>query len=135
MFESTLEQKLKTIFEVKKVTYAEPSPMGEQECIFVEVTDSLNSIKDGRAKAKVTGTITMIGQGEKLPFGFFSKQIAKAKRELTADLFFYDFEQNTKRFQNIVQRTCGFVYFFDAAYDPDQGTITDVELTVDFNEE
>ncbi len=131
MFESTLEEKLKRIFDVKKVTFAEPGESAEQECIFIGVEHSTNAIKDKRAKAKVTGTISMFGNADKLPFGFFSKRIAQADASDTVDLFFHDFESNTRRYQNLVQRACSFVYFFDSQYDPDTGTITSIDLSTE----
>ena len=128
MFEKELEAKFKGIFGVKKVTYDEPGESQEQGCIFVEIETSHNKIQDGRAKARVEGTGIMFGPNDKMPFGFFSKRIAKADLALTKDLFFYDFEENTKRYQNIVQRKFSFVYFFNGQYDPDTGSITEVDF-------
>lgn len=128
MFEKQLASKLKKIFKVKKVTYDAPSESNEQECIFVNVVSSKNTIKDGKEIAKVEGVLTMFGSADKMPFAFFSKAIYQADSEDTKDLFFYEVDRNVLDVQNIVQRTCAFVYFYSGQYDPDLGTITSVEI-------
>lgn len=128
MFEKSLEDAFKKIFKVSKVTFAQPSDSHEQDALFVEVEDAKNTIKDKRAKSMVTGNGIMFGNADKLKFGFFSKAIAKANPNDTRPFFFFDFEANTKQYQNIVQRGFSFVYFFDSQYDPDTGSITSIEL-------
>lgn len=128
MFEKELADKFQKIFGVKKVTYDTPGESREQECLWVEIENSKNSIKDGRAKAMVTGNVVMFGSNSKMPFGFFSKAIKQADTSLTKDLFFFDIESNTQRFRDIVQRGFSFVYFFDSQYDPAIGSITSVDL-------
>lgn len=135
MFEKELADKFQRIFGVKKVTYDTPElkadAVREQECLFIEIEDSTNQIKDGRAKAMVTGNAIMVARSEKLPFGFFSKSIKQADPVLTKDLFFFDIEKNVPRFRDIVQRGFSFVYFFDSQYDPAVGTITSVTTTIE----
>lgn len=133
MFEKALEDKFKKIFELKKVSYDEPGDAREQECLFIEVETSRNQIKDGRQKARVTGSAVMFGPNDKIPFGFFSKKIKQADPDDTRALFFFDIEVNTRRYQNIVQRGFSFVYFFDAQYDPDVGEIEEIEMDVEFD--
>jgi hypothetical protein len=129
VFEAELKDKFKQIFKVKKVTYDAPSDAREQECLFIEIESSKNVIKDTRAKAMVTGNAMMNAKGDKLPFGFFSKAIKQADPALTKDLFFFDIEKNTLRFQDLIQRGFSFVYFFDSQYDPDVSTIENVTIT------
>lgn len=129
--EETLKANLKSIFGVKKVVYDQPGDSQEQDCLFIEIENAWNTFKDGRAISKVTGNGILFGPNDKLTIGFFSKAIAKAKPSLTKPLFFYDFEENTKRFRNIVQRSFSFVYFFDSQYDPETGSITSVNFTTE----
>jgi hypothetical protein len=129
VFEQELSDKLKRIFGVKKVTYDEPGQSGEQECLFIEIENSNNVIKDGRAKAMVSGKAVMFGTAGKMPFGFFSKRIAEADPDDTKDFFFYDFESNTRQHRDKVQRGFSFVYFFDSQYDPETGSITSIEIS------
>lgn len=123
-----MKNKLQRIFKVKKVSYDEPGESGEQEVLFVNVEDSNNRIRKGEEVAKVTGSCIIIGNAEKLNFGFFSKSIQEASPSDTKDFFFSDFESNTKRYQNLVQRSFNFIYFYKGQYDPKVGTITELEL-------
>ncbi len=84
MFEKSLQDNFKKIFDVKKVTYNQPSDSKEQDCIFIEVETSTNTIKDGRSLAKVMGKGTMTANADKMPFGFFSKAIRNADKNITA---------------------------------------------------
>lgn len=129
MFEKELSEKLKRIFCVKKVTFDEPGPSGEQECLFIEVESSNNVIKDGRSKAMVSGKVVMFGTAGKIPFGYFSKHIKQANVADTKDFFFYDFETNSKLFRDKVQRGFSFVYFFDSQYDPETGSMESIEFS------
>ena len=132
MFEKELEAKFKKIFGLKKATYAIPAPEArEQDCLFIEIEDSKNTIKDGMAFARVTGRAFLFSQGEKLPFGFFSKKIEKADNADTKDLFFSDFESNTRYFQNLVQRGFNFLFLFRGQYDPETGEINEINFSVE----
>jgi len=128
VFEAKLKQTLERIFQIK-ASFDQPSSAKEQEKLFIEIEDAKVNPKDGRIVAMVTGNCQMFGNNEKLPFGFFSKKIDKADNVDTFPFFFFDLEQNTRLFQNIVQRGFSFVYFFDSQYDPEIGTITDVNIT------
>ena len=129
MFKEAMAASLKKIFDVDKVTFNLPSKEDEQEVIFVEVDSAINKIKDGRALSRVTGKLRMFASQDKLPFGYFSKKIDAADPAHVIKFYFYNFEENTGRFQNIVERTLGFVYFFDSQYDPALGTLNSIELS------
>lgn len=131
MFEDKLEKKFKSIFGVKKVTYAEPGESQEQETIFINVEEPKFKFSDKQATAMVTGQAVMFGRNDALTFGFFAKCISKASNDLTKDLFFENLDSNTKRFGDIVQRGFSFTYFFDSQFDPAVGTITSVTTTVE----
>lgn len=130
MFEKTLETKLKKIFGVKKVTFSQPGKSNEQEVLFVDVEQSRNRFKDGFFIARVTGTLTINANADKLPFGYFSKQIEKADPADKEGLAFFDFERNNKIYQNIVQRTVSFTYFFKDQFDPAKGLINDITIQI-----
>lgn len=132
MFEKALEQTLKDIFKVTKVSFDQPDPEAyEQGVLFVDIEDVKPLMKAKVAGAEVRGTASLVGPSAKVPFGFLSKAIEQATAEQTKDLFFYDYETNTKRFRNIVQRGLSFVYFFSTQYDPDLGSITEVKVTLE----
>lgn len=129
MFEKNLAESFSKIFDVKKVSFAEPGEVPEQKCMFINVENAVASIKDSEAVFRVTGTAFMFADNTNLPFGFFAKQIAKAKPALTKPFFFHDMDTNTRNYQNIVQRGFSFVYNFAGQYDPDNGSMTEVEFT------
>lgn len=128
MFEAELQSKLKTIFRLPKVSYNTPSESQEQECLFVQIDTVRTSIKDAREIARVNGKLHVYANHDKLPYGYFSKCIAEAAATDSIKFFFYDFEENSGRFLNLVERSLSFVYFFDGQYDPNVGTITSIAL-------
>jgi hypothetical protein len=130
VFEKTLKDKLKRIFDMEKVTLDEPGDSQEQDCLFVEVLSSKNSVRDGKFIAKVSGTITVNANSDRLPFGYFSKKIAEANQDDVGPFFFYDIETSAGRFGNIDQRKMSFVFLFDAQYDPNVGTLNEVQFEV-----
>lgn len=134
MFEKTLTEQLKRIFDLKKVSFDTPSESAEQECLFVAVESARNTIKDGQELARVTGRLRVYANSDKLPFGYFSKQIAKAEPADTMNFFFFEFEENAGRMQNLAERSVGFVYFFNSQYDPERGTMTSIDITEQVSE-
>ncbi len=128
MFEEVLSEKLKKIFSMKKASYNQPGDSHEQGVLFIDVVNARTHIKDALQVARVNGKIRIYAQHEKMPFGFFTKAIAQAEGDQIADLFFYDLEENDSRYQNIVERSASFVFFFSSQYDPDVGTLTSLNL-------
>lgn len=139
MFETELLDKFKAIFGLAKATYDTPTdegsqgsnPVMEQDCLFVEIENSKNTIKDGKAVAMVSGKAVLLGRNEKIPFGFFSKAIQRADPALTKDLFFFDIEANTPRYRDLTVRGFSFIYFYRGQFDPDIGTITSVTINIE----
>lgn len=131
MFEKKLAETFQKIFMPKKVDYDMPAPDAkEQEGLFIIVEKSYNTFKDGRAIARVEGRANMVAQHEKLPFGYFSKCISRANKELTKDLFFLDLEGNSQVYRNLVLRGFSFVYLFDSQFDPAIGSIETVSINI-----
>lgn len=132
MFRKEMQDKLKAIFGVKKVTFDEPGDSFEQDCIFVEILESQSNTGQGKATAKVSGALVMYSQNNKLPFGFFNKKIQQADKSLTKNFFFFDIDvdaQNSPaRLQNISERRANFIYLYSAQYDPNQGSLTSVNF-------
>lgn len=129
MFERSLEQKLKSIFDFKKVSFDQISESREQECIFIEVDTASSTIKDGKALCRVNGRLIVFANDKKLPFGYFQKKIKEANPDDTKDLFFYEVEGNTGIIQNIDQRSMAFVYFYSEQYNPNLGELTSLEIS------
>ncbi len=131
MFEEELKEKFKKIFKVKEVSYDAPGDSREQDKLWIDVETPKFTFSDKRVKAIVTGKGSIFGKNEALTFGFISQAIAGADKSLTKDLFFSDFESNSNRFRDIVERSFTFTYFFNSQYDPDIGTITSVTTSVE----
>lgn len=129
MFEKTLADCLKRIFDFDKVTFDRPGESQEQEGMFVEIDTTRCRIKDGRQIARASGTIRVFAENNKLPYGYFTKCISEADPDDTKGLFFFDFEENRGTFRNIAERSMGFVYLFDSQYDPAVGTLNQINLS------
>jgi hypothetical protein len=130
VFKAELSQRLSEIFEFPKTTFLAPSESYEQDVLFIEINECHSRITEGKAYAKVLGSLTVFSQLEKVPFGFFSKKIQQVSF-LTKDFFFFDIDVNPAsspaRLQNILERRVRFVYLYSAQYDPAQGSITSLE--------
>lgn len=133
MFEKSLKEKLGRIFAIKKVTYDAPSSAQEQEAVFISVENCRSSIKDKLEIAKVTGKVRLFVNSEKYPFGNMAKAIAAAKLADTKDLFFFGIEDNVGTYQNLVERSASFVYFFSSQYNPDRGQLNKVTFDLESN--
>lgn len=124
--------KLKEIFGLKKVTFDEPSEVFEQDTLFVVIEECLSRATQGNAYAKVTGSIVIFSERDKLPYGFFAKRIAQAPATATKEFFFFDTDvdalNSPARLQNISERRSRFVYLYSGQYDPNQGLLTSVEF-------
>ena len=129
MFEKALQEKLEAIFEIEKVTFDMPGETREQDCLFVQIENTKSLVRDGSVHARVTGKGFLFAPAGRLPFGYFAKCIA-SHPDLSKQIFFFDIEENTRLYENIVQRSFSFVYFFDSQYDPAVGTITSIETEV-----
>lgn len=129
MFEKALQEKFKTIFQLKKVRFDRPSDeTPEQQCLFIQVDTPHVTIKDKQQRARVAGQAVVFAEAEQMPFGYIAKKIAAADKALTKDFYFFDIDQNSRTYVNIVQRSFSFVFFFNSQYDPETGTITSVEF-------
>lgn len=137
MFRAELAEKLTQIFGFKKTTFDAPSVSSttgtfEQETLFVEINEARSRVTEGKAFAKILGSIVCFSQMEKLPFGFFNKKIQQAPYALTKPFFFFDIDLNPAnspaRIQNITERRARFVYLYSGQYDPDHGELTSLEI-------
>ncbi len=130
VFEFSLQTKLKNIFDMTKVSFDEPGESDEQECIFIDVSNAKQSIKDGRAYFKVSGKCHIVAPHDKLPFGFFHRKIKLADLADSKDFFFFDIEESAKMHLNLVKRSFSFVYFFNTQLNPVDGTIESITTEV-----
>lgn len=130
MFEDVLAEIFKKTFDFSKVRYDQPGESQEQGTLFVEVESSRNRVRDGQMFCRVQGKASAFSPSDKLPFGYFTQRIEQHQED-TKDIYFFDIEENTRVFGNIVQRGFSFVYFFRSQYDPALGTLNSIELEVE----
>lgn len=136
MFKKDLGDALLQIFGMKKVTFSHPSEGSfEQDTLFIDISKCTSRTGYGKAYAKAEGSITVFSQQEKFPFGYLNKRIQQADPELRKDLFFFDIDQDIAsspaRIQNISERRTSFIYLWEGEYDPNQGELTSLELSID----
>ncbi len=130
MFETSLKDKLKRIFDLDKVTYDRPGESQEQEGIFIAVEQARCKVIDARQLARVQGKLHIFASLDKLPFGYLTKKISKADPVDVKSLFFFDFEENRGTFRNITERSLAFVFLYDSQYDPNVGELTSINLAI-----
>lgn len=128
MIEDLISTKLKSVFGLSKVTFDLPGESLEQDCLFIDLNTSHLNVKDGQFTGRVEGEAKVYTQRSKMPIGYFAKCIAKHGQGDAKQFFFYDIEETTKTFQNLVERSFGFIFFFDSQYDPEVGTINTINI-------
>lgn len=128
MFENDLKTTIARIFDLNRVTFDDPGESNEQECQFIRVSNPRVSIAEKRQRAQVEGQLVVYANSDKLPFGYFNKQIAKCLNADSLKFFFHNIDVNVPITNNIVKRTVDFVFFYDSQFDPNQGTITSVNF-------
>jgi hypothetical protein len=137
VFRNDLKDKLSKIFGLRKTTFDQPSVNSttgtfEQDTLFIEVERCDTRIVYGKQIAKVSGSLVVFSQMDKMPFGYFSKRIEQASHDLKKYLFFYDIDLNppgsAARLQNISERRVRFIFLYSAQYDPEHGELTTLEL-------
>lgn len=133
MFRADLKRRFETIFDFPKTTYNAPNmETPEQDILFIQIFEAKSKISQGRQIARVTGSLVVFAQANKFPFGYLTKRIDKADREQTAPLFFHDIDTDVPnspaRVVNLHERRTGFVFLYDAQYDPTHGLLTSLEF-------
>ncbi len=127
-----MSDKLSRIFGYPKVSFDQPGESYEQDTLFVEVEECMSRATEGKAYAKVSGSVVLFSQRDKLPYGFFAKRISQAERADTAQFFFMDIDvdalNSPARNVNISERRAKFIYLYSAQYDPNQGELSSVSF-------
>lgn len=137
MFRNDLKNRLENIFGFKKTTFLAPSQSYEQDTLFIDIQTSKTRVtrkKGGAVTAKVTGSLTVFSQDNKLTYGYFNKRIEQADPKFTRGLFFQDIDiddpASDARLQNIHERICNFTFLYSEQYDPSKGDLTELKFGV-----
>lgn len=134
MFEKSLEDKLQNIFKLKRVDFRLPSESQEQNVLFVAIDQAPTRVKDGRQVAKVSGSIRAFGTHTDFPHGYFGRCIGDAGDDVIRGLYFTDIDESAGTYADLDVRSARFVFFYDSQYDPDQGTINEVNIDIEVSE-
>jgi hypothetical protein len=136
VFRDDILKSIHQIFGFKKTTFDAPSDSFEQDTCFVNIERSNTRASSKVIYAKARGHLTVYSQANKLTFGYFNKRIEKADPELTKKFFFFDIdidiENSPSRVQNIHERRVSFDYFFSGQYDPNKGSLTTIDWSLDY---
>lgn len=132
MIEKEIKGRLERMFDLK-VSFDEPGESNEQDTLFVEIIQNNSKVKDGRLVARVEALCSIFGPSDQLTLGYVAKKIDQAEPVDRSPFFFFDIEQSSRLYQNIVQRSFSFVYFFNGQFDPEQGTITSTDINIGVN--
>ena len=130
MVSNEIKGKLERIFDLK-VSFDEPGESNEQDTLFVEIIQNYTKVKDGRMTSRVEAQCSIYGPDDQIPIGFISKAIDRSEPVDRKDFFFFDLGQSSRLYQNIVQRSFSFIYFYSGQYDPEQGTITSTDINIE----
>ncbi len=137
MFKKDLERRLKAIFGFEKVSFNAPEKFAmEQDTMFVEV-DLVRPRPYGKDKisCRVSGKLVVYSQDERMPYGFFSKRVEQANHDDTKPFFFdREIDAGEPRYQNIHERQLDFMFLYDTQYDPDRGSLTEINLSLEIGE-
>lgn len=129
MIEKDLTDRLTRIFRLKKVTFDTPSESAEQDTMFVQIETSRTHAKEGVFSARVNGRLRIFTSNSKMPLGFFVKSIEEASPADVVPFFFFNLEESSGRYANLVERSASFVFFFNGQYKPDAGTINSINFS------
>lgn len=130
MWHKALEQDFKQIFGVKKILFGTPVFSKEQDVLFCETIGVLNKIQQGKAIARISGKVSIIGLLGKNKSGFLSKRIALAPASATNKFVFLR-EEEPMQMNGYEERfnvySVEFIYFFKEQYNPPAGKIKKIE--------
>lgn len=129
--ESVMLASLRRIFKLSKVTFDKPGESQEQECLFIQVDQAKGRIKDKVETSRVQGKLTIFASLEKMPLGYMAKCISAAQAADTKPFFFFDLEENAGTIGNISERTASFLFLYKGQYDPDVGTLNQLNIESD----
>lgn len=130
MFHKSLERDLKTIFQTKAVRFMSAERNIEQDVLCVEILAQRIGAQEGKAWARVSGTVAIRGTDKKNPAGFLSKKVQQAPADVLARFWFGSSETpvqlptewELKAFKK------DFTYFYREEYAPVKGLIEYAKL-------
>lgn len=130
MFHKALERDLKRIFQTKAVRFMGAERNIEQDVLCVDITAQRIGAQEGKAWARVSGTVAVRGTNKKNPSGFLAKKVAQADPQVLARFWFASGETpvNIPIEWEIKAYKLEFTYFYQEEYAPVKGIIEYTKL-------
>lgn len=130
MFTKKLEQDLKTIFKMRDVRFCRPEATIEQDVLCVDITAQRVGAQEGKAWARVSGSVAIRGTLKKNPAGFLSKKIAEAPADVLNRFWWGANEApvNLPIEWEVKAYKLDFTYFYKEEYAPVKGLIEYAKL-------
>lgn len=130
MYQEKLEEDLKKIFKTKAVRFCRAEGLLEQDVLCVDITAQRLGAQEGKAWARVSGTVAVRGASKKNPAGFLTKKVAEAAPQLLSRFWFgasespvlLPIEWEIKAYK------LDFTYFYQEEYAPVKGIIEYAKL-------
>ncbi|MDR0676885.1 MAG: hypothetical protein LBF97_07615 [Elusimicrobiota bacterium] len=88
MFHKALEKDFKNIFQINKVLFTHAKLGREQQVLLCNITRTIPSTELGEERARVEGTIAIIGKLEENFSGYFQKCMMKAAKDILNRFWF-----------------------------------------------
>lgn len=127
--ESSLESKLKRIFDMKFISFDSPGETLEEDKLFISIETPMSKVVAKRHVARVEGECKIYCRASDAPVGYFNKKIGKASADDIKDFFFFEIEATQRIAHDIVEKSIRFVYFFSGQYDPEIGSLEADNIT------
>lgn len=130
MYQKQLEEDLKKIFKTKAVRFCRAEGLLEQDVLCVDITAQRIGAQEGKAWARVSGTVAVRGTNKKNPSGFLAKKVAQADPQVLARFWFASGETpvNIPIEWEIKAYKLDFTYFYQEEYAPVKGIIEYAKL-------
>lgn len=125
MYKKAIEKDLKQIFETRRVDFMGVETCLEQDVLCVDVSRVRSGAQEGKAWARVFGSVGIRGTIKKNPVGFLTKKIAQAEPEVLKRFWFAPVEMpaSTPAEWELKAYKVEFVYFYQEEYAPVKGVL------------
>lgn len=125
MYKKAIEKDLKQIFQTRRVDFMGVETCLEQDVLCVDVSRVRNGAQEGKAWARVYGSVGIRGTIKKNPAGFLTKKIAQAEPEVLKRFWFAPVEMpaSTPTEWELKATKLDFVYFYREEYAPVKGIL------------
>lgn len=125
MYKKAIEKDLQQIFETRRVDFVGVETCIEQDTLCVDISRVRSGAQEGKAWARVYGSVGIRGTMKKNPAGFLTKKISEAEPEVLGRFWFAPVEMpvSTPTEWELKATKLDFVYFYQEEYAPVKGIL------------